>query len=252
MLNRLEIISGMDRMGRPENMADIILQAGYSLAVAGPTGSGKSEFLADIEQLAEGDTPSGRIVTYTNEKGEKAKRAPAIIATLSQRTNFIMDARVGEFADLHAASLGKTGRDWARETTALANTLCGEPMEPGSLLQRLSGGQARALMIADIALISDAPVVLIDEVENAGIDKHLALTVLAGHGKITVIATHDPVLILSSPQRLIMGEGGMRKLLSAGAADRRCRDRLAQHDALLLRARDMLRKGEQIQEDFLQ
>jgi hypothetical protein len=54
-------------------------------------------------------------------------------------------------------------------------------------------------MIADIALISDAPVVLIDEVENAGIDKHLAVESLAGHGKITIIATHDPVLMLSSP-----------------------------------------------------
>jgi ABC-type lipoprotein export system ATPase subunit len=123
-------------------------------------------------------------------------------------------------------------------------------MERESLLQRLSGGQARALMIADIALISDAPVVLIDEVENAGIDKHLAIAALAGHGKITVIATHDPVLILSSPQRLIMAEGGMRKLLRTGEVDRRCRDTLVKYDALLLHARDMLRKGEQLGEDF--
>jgi ABC-type lipoprotein export system ATPase subunit len=123
-------------------------------------------------------------------------------------------------------------------------------MELESLLQRLSGGQARALMIADIALISYAPVVLIDEVENAGIDKHLAISVLAGHGKITVIATHDPVLILSSPQRLIMAEGGMRKLLRAGGEDRRCRDTLAEYDAVLLRARDLLRRGEELTEVF--
>jgi ABC-type lipoprotein export system ATPase subunit len=251
MLSRLEITGGRDRAGRPESVELIRLRAGDSLTVAGPTGSGKSEFLADIEQMAEGDTPSGRRVTYANERGERAGRSPAIVATLSQRTNFIMDARVGEFAALHAASLGKSGRDWARETVALANTLCGEPMEPESLLQRLSGGQARALMIADIALISDAPVVLIDEVENAGIDKHLALAVLAGYNKITVMATHDPVLILSSPRRLIMGEGGMRKLLPAGEEERRCRDTLAGYDSILLRARDMLRQGEQLREDFL-
>ncbi|MDR2077197.1 MAG: ATP-binding cassette domain-containing protein [Desulfovibrio sp.] len=250
MLNRLEIAGGADRAGRPEEIRGIALKAGESLAVAGPTGSGKSEFLADIEQLAAGDTPSGRIVSYRNAKGEMAGRSPAIVATLSQRTNFIMDARVEEFAALHAASLGKPGRDWAQRTADLANTLCGEPMTPESPLQRLSGGQARALMIADIALISDAPVVLIDEVENAGIDKHLAVSVLTGHGKIAVIATHDPVLILSSPRRLIMAEGGMRRLLAAAGEDRRCLDRLAGYDAALLRARDILRRGEEMREEF--
>ncbi|MEZ5334706.1 MAG: hypothetical protein R2741_05450 [Methanolobus sp.] len=39
-------------------------------------------------------------------------------------------------------------------------------------------------MTADIAVISDSPVVLIDEVENAGIKKQEALQLLAGEGKI--------------------------------------------------------------------
>ena len=250
MGSRLEISGGTDSAGRPEDVGRLVLRAGESLALAGPTGSGKSELLADIEQLAAGDTPSGRFVAYRNEEGGQADHPSAVVATLSQRTNFIMDARVGEFAALHAASLGKTGRNWARETAELANTLCGEPLTPDSPLQRLSGGQARALMIADIALISDAPVVLIDEVENAGIDKHLAMDILAGHGKITVIASHDPILILSSPRRLIMAEGGMKWLLAATEEDRGCLDVLAGYDALLLRARDLLRRGEKIREDF--
>ncbi|MDR1359516.1 MAG: ATP-binding cassette domain-containing protein [Deltaproteobacteria bacterium] len=252
MRSRLEIRGGTDSAGCPESIERLELQAGESLALAGPTGSGKSEFLADIEQLAAGDTPSGRVVAYTNEKGEKSVRSPGLVATLSQRTNFIMDARVGEFAAMHAASLGKTGRDWARETADLANTLCGEPLTPESLLQRLSGGQARALMIADIALISDAPVVLIDEVENAGIDKHRAVEILAGHGKIAIMATHDPILILSSPRRLIMAEGGMKRLFPTNNEDRLCLDILAGHDALLLRARDLLRRGEELKGDFFQ
>lgn len=246
MSARLSITGGTDRSGAPETIRSIVLEAGESLAVIGPTGSGKSEFLADVEQMAEKDTPSGRTISFSRDGARLF--GTGLVATLSQRTHFIMDATVGEFARLHAASLGKTGRDWTEEVVALANTLCGEPMTGKSLLQRLSGGQTRALMIADIALVSDAPVVLIDEVENAGIDKHLAVESLAGHGKITVIATHDPVLMLSSPRRLVMAEGGMRHLHTMDEAETLCRGRLVTLDNALLDARERLRKGERLKE----
>lgn len=42
----------------------------------------------------------------------------------------------------------------------------------------LSGGQSRALMIADTALLSSSPIVLIDEIENAGVDRKKALELL--------------------------------------------------------------------------
>lgn len=244
---RLNITGGTDRAGRPETVTALTLQAGDSLAVLGPTGSGKSEFLADIEQMADRDTPSGRVVTFVRDGAAPARHG--LVATLSQRTNFIMDATVAEFCRLHAASLGKDGaRDWTKETVTLANTLCGEPMTGNSLLQRLSGGQTRALMIADIALISDAPVVLIDEVENAGIDKHLAVDTLSGHGKITVIATHDPVLMLSSPRRLVMAGGGMRHLHVMDEDEGACLDLLVRLDRTLLAARERLRRGERLKE----
>jgi ABC-type lipoprotein export system ATPase subunit len=246
MAARLSITSGADRAGNAEAIESLSLESGESLAVIGPTGSGKSEFLADVEQMADRDTPSGRIVTFTRDGGRET--AHGLVATLSQRTNFIMDTTVGDFARHHAASLKKNVRDSAQETPALANTLCAEPMTGESLLQRLSGGQTRALMIADIALISDAPVVLIDEVENAGIDKHLAVQTLAGHGKITVIATHDPVLMLSSPKRLVMAMGGMRHLHARDASETRCRGRLETLDNILLAARERLRGGDRLTE----
>ncbi|MDR1124630.1 MAG: ATP-binding cassette domain-containing protein [Deltaproteobacteria bacterium] len=233
-------------------MEQISLKAGDSLAVVGPTGSGKSELLADIEQLADGDTPSRRTVRLLiNDSAPDARvRASSVVATLSQRTNFIMDITVQGFVDMHAASLQKASGAWAGEVVSLANTLCGEPMRENSLLQRLSGGQTRALMIADIALMSDAPAVLIDEVENAGIDKYQALSVLRGHGKITVMATHDPMLMLSSPFRLVMSEGGMRSLLSVSLEEKKCRATLSALDAKLLYARELLRKGGTVQEGY--
>jgi hypothetical protein len=47
-----------------------------------------------------------------------------------------------------------------------------------------------------------------------------------------------------------MAEGGMKRLLATAEEDRRCLDTLAGYDALLLRARDLLRRGETMREDF--
>lgn len=260
-LSKLVITGGTDRAKQPEAVRELTLLPGESLTVVGPTGSGKSELLADIEQMADADTPSGRHIRFFTAKEhatagdgtliDNAATGP-LVATLSQRTNFIMDTTVAEFIRLHAASLNKAQccADWPARVVALANTLCGEPMTGTSLLQRLSGGQTRALMIADIALISDAPVVLIDEVENAGIDKHLAVKTLAGHGKIIITATHDPVLMLSAGRRLIMGEGGMRRCIEIDDGELQCRARLSLLDDMLINARDLLRNGQRLNMEF--
>lgn len=240
-MHTLEILGGADRQGRPEPVASLRVRSGQSVAVVGPTGSGKSELLADIEQLAWGDTPSGRRVLLDGEPSRGG--GLGLVATLSQRTNFVMDSDVEGFVLLHAAALGKAERVDMGQVVALANTLCGEPIAPQSPLQRLSGGQTRALMIADLALISDAPVVLIDEVENAGIDKHRALAALAGGGKIVLTATHDPVLMLMNERRLVMRGGGMREVLALGEDERAELPALAALDEALLRARDNLRLG---------
>ena len=45
----------------------------------------------------------------------------------------------------------------------------GEPIALESRMTELSGGQTRALLIADATIICNTPIVLLDEVENAGI-----------------------------------------------------------------------------------
>ena len=59
-------------------------------------------------------------------------------------------------------------------------------------MTQLSGGQSRALMIADTAYISESPIVLIDEIENAGVDRRQAIELLAKKEKIIFVSTHDP------------------------------------------------------------
>ena len=60
-------------------------------------------------------------------------------------------------------------------------------MPEEGLCQADLGRQTQALMIADITLIPDTTVALLDEIKNVGIGKRLIVDSLAGHGKVTVI-----------------------------------------------------------------
>ena len=55
-------------------------------------------------------------------------------------------------------------------------------------------------------------VVLIDEIENAGINRLQALEILTGQGKIVLVVSHDPTLILL-PGKGIDEKWGMYKIL---------------------------------------
>ena len=68
-------------------------------------------------------------------------------------------------------------------------------------------------MIADTAILSKSPIVLIDEIENAGIDRKRALNLLVGEEKIILMATHDPTLALMADKRIIIKNGGIHKVI---------------------------------------
>lgn len=83
-----------------------------------------------------------------------------------------------------------------------ANELAEEPFDMATPLTQLSGGQSRALMIADTAFLSPLPVVVIDELKNAGIDRRKALDLLVREEKIVIMSTHDPILALMVDRRM--------------------------------------------------
>ena len=130
-----------------------------------------------------------------------------LVAHLGQNMRFVLDASVEEFLALHAQCRGKETPPV--EVLALANEITPEPVALGQSLNQLSGGQSRALMIADIALLCDSPIVLIDEIENAGIDKERALGLLQRHDKLVLVVTHDPHTALMSRRRIVMGGGAV-------------------------------------------
>ena len=209
----LVIHAGTDKQGRAEAFGELRLSAGDVVAVVGPTGSGKSRLLADVEGLAEGDSPSRRVV---EPLGAEAPR----IARVAQQMQFSVDLRVAEFLALHGrVAWGSEAAVPVVDTIAWANALVGEPFAPDTPLALLSGGQSRALMISDALHITRADVLLVDELENAGIDRRAALDGLLACGAVVVLATHDPLVALAAPRRLIMAHGAVASIRERSGAE---------------------------------
>jgi len=132
-----------------------------------------------------------------------------------------------------------------------ANELSGEKFTIDTKLTQLSGGQSRALMIADTANMSNSPVILIDEIENAGIDRRQAIEILAKSEKIVFISTHDPLLALRADKRIVMKNGGISKVIRTSDVERKSLAAIEKIDNTLQAIRNRLRSGEIITEELL-
>ena len=248
----VSILGGRDKDGAPEPVSEITINAGEVVCIVGPTGSGKSRLLADIEWVAQGDTPTGRRVLLGGEKPDPKWRFSTehkLVAQLSQNMNFVMDLSVQEFVKLHAESRNVEDPDAAvLEVYDAAIGLAGEPFSIDSPVTSLSGGQSRALMIADTAILSSSPIVLIDEIENAGIDRRRALDVLLQEEKIVLMATHDPILALYGDRRLVLRNGAMQQVITPTEAELANVEELRAMDARMMELRNRLRQGELLEE----
>ncbi|HTX44286.1 MAG TPA: ABC transporter ATP-binding protein, partial [Methanocella sp.] len=137
------------------------------------------------------------------------------------------------------------------ETLGFANQLTGEPLILESPMTGLSGGQTRALLIADAVIIGNSPIILLDEIENAGIHRTKALDLLRKYEKIFIFVTHDPRIALLSDYRIVMRNGAMQKVLSTTEDERRVAQEIAKLDDLLLDLRGRIRRGEQLTQGHL-
>ena len=244
----LTIIAGKDKTGNPEGFERLDINKSEIISIVGPTGSGKSRLLADIEWTAQKDTPTQREILINRELPDKKWRYSSnnkLVAQLSQNMNFVMDLSVRDFLELHAKS--RMIDDIQGVTDKIieeANKLAGEQFNLDTPITALSGGQSRALMIADTAILSSSPIVLIDEIENAGIDRKKALDLLVSSDKIVLMATHDPTLALIADKRIIIKNGGISKIIKTSPEEKKILSKLEEMDNIIQKMRTDLRNGE--------
>lgn len=246
-IENLRIIGGINKSGDAEDI-DIEIKSGEVICIVGPTGSGKSRLLADIEWMAMGDTPTKRHIKINGKDADKSWRfSPEHkpVAQLSQNMNFVMDLSAREFVMIHAESrFVQNPEEKVELIIEKANELAGEQFSGDTPVTALSGGQSRALMIADTAFLSKSPIVLIDEIENAGIDRKKALDLLVGEEKIVLMSTHDPILALMGDKRLVIKNGGVSKIIETSDGERANLEELQKLDQKLLDLRNRIRTGQ--------
>lgn len=249
-VHSLTILPGINKFGEEENFKELNIKTGDIISIVGPTGSGKSRLLADIEWTAQRDTPTNRQILINGELPDRKWRYSSsnkLVAQLSQNMNFVMDLSVYEFLQLHAKSrMVEDEEELIKKIMVEANRLAGEPFKPDTPITSLSGGQSRSLMIADTAILSKSPIILIDEIENAGIDRKRALELLVREDKIVLMATHDPILALMGNKRIIISNGGIAKIIETSQKERSLLGELEKLDKTIQGLRNDLRYGKEL------
>lgn len=251
-IQSITVVGGWNKFRVEENV-NLTLKPGEIISIVGPTGSGKSRLLGDIECMAQGDTPTGRKILINGiapKENDRFSMENKLVAQLSQNMNFVMDLTVTEFITMHAESRMIEDIDSVvRNVMGCANELAGEKFYEDTPVTQLSGGQSRALMIADTALLSLSPIVLIDEIENAGVDRKKALELLVNKEKIVLMSTHDPILALMGNRRVVIKNGGILSIIERNDKQLENMEYLEKIDVKLQELRNLIRNGNPIEFD---
>ena len=254
-INKLTIIGGTGKTGKKEPVNEITIKMGDVVSIVGPTGSGKTMLINDIELFANHDTPSQRKVLINDivppeEFSLDPSKNP--IALITQHTTFLSDLPVQKFLETHAR-IRKSGETESviKETLDFANQLTGEAIDRENSMTELSGGQTRSLLIADAVVIGNSPIILLDEIENAGIHRTKALELLRKYEKIFIFVTHDLRIALLSDFRLVMKSGAIQKCIITEEEEQRIALKVKALDDLLAHFRGQLRQGQVLSEKAL-
>ncbi len=245
----ITVYPGRTKDGRSENFEPINISLGDTISIVGPTGSGKTAFINDIEVFAQRDTITNRLVKVNGEMpSEELIRDPAHkpIAMITQNTKCLADLNVKDFLTMHARTRNNLNEGIVQKVISLANQFTGEEIREDYKMSSLSGGQTRSLMISDAVLISNTPILLLDEIESAGIFKDRVITKLKELNKAVIFVTHDPYVSLLSDRRIVMRGGEVISVLYPNEVEKEAREKIRDLDIVLFTVRERIRTGELI------
>jgi ABC-type lipoprotein export system ATPase subunit len=251
-IDEITILPGRTSNGVREPFRRIVIRPGDILSIVGSTGSGKTALINDIEVFACEDTITGRTILVNGElPPESFVRDPAKkpFALITQNTKCLADLTVAEFLAMHIRARKIKDTDIIGRTVELANEFTGEGIKPEMRMTSLSGGQTRSLLIADAIVVSNAPIILLDEVESGGIFKEKVIALLKKHRKAVLFVTHDPLLSLLADRRIVMKNGGVARVLTPNGKEKGALQELGRMDAMLCTLRERIRAGEVISEE---
>ncbi|WNY23434.1 hypothetical protein MmiHf6_07410 [Methanimicrococcus hongohii] len=243
----ITVLPGKNKNGNIENFTEILLSPGDVLSIVGPTGSGKTALINDIEVLAQGDTVTGRTILVNGQTpADELIRDPSMkpIAMITQNTKCLADLTVREFLEMHLRSRKIKDLSLIEKTVATANKFTGEKIRADMRICSLSGGQTRSLFIADAVIISNTPIILLDELENAGIFKEKVIEELRSLQKTTIFVTHDPYVALLTDRRIVMENGTVKCILEPGNREKEILLKISEMDKELSEFRERIRDGE--------
>ncbi|WP_328992453.1 thiol reductant ABC exporter subunit CydD [Kribbella sp. NBC_01245] len=190
-----------DRASRALDAFDLDLDAGEIVALSGRSGAGKSTVFAVLLGFVEA---SGSVVAGAHEMGEYDARAwRRLFAWVPQRP-VLLDGDIAFNVRLGRPEASDVD---VRRALDLAGAV---ELDPGQAVgeqgRSLSGGQRRRVALAR-ALITDAPVLLLDE-PTAGLDAETEATVLEhlrASGRTVLLVAHRPALLAAADRVVTVG-----------------------------------------------
>lgn len=186
------------------------LQAGESMAVTGPSGSGKSSLLACVTGLirpTRGSVTTNGIRVFDLSESARAAYRRTQLGLVFQDADLLPELSVEENVALTLLFDG-VRRAEALKMARQALGSVGLAEHADKRIDEISGGQAqrvalaRALVRPNVVLIvADEPTASLDA-ENAEHVTSLLLTVAGAAGAAALIATHDPMVAAACDHRL--------------------------------------------------
>lgn len=186
---------------------------GETLAVVGPSGSGKSSLLAVLAGLEQPDSGS----VHRDSGGDRdGTPGPDGLVLQGYGLVSVLTAAENVEAPLQAGALGRLGRSEVRQRAAAALDSVGLAEVADHLVEELSGGQQQRAAVAR-ALAVDPAILFADEL-TAELDHEWKARVVglvlavAERGGIVVLATHDPEIAARCDHRLHLVDGRVAQL----------------------------------------